>query len=91
MFEALSLLNELEDADVKWIFDAGQEQQVIANTVIIQEGTDPKALYFVLEGLVGITVSSAGNRQLATLGPGELLGEISFIENRHASATVTAV
>jgi CRP-like cAMP-binding protein/SAM-dependent methyltransferase len=91
MFEALFLLSGLDDADVQWIFDAGNEQQVISGKVIIQEGTKPPALYFVLEGLVGVSVSSAGDRQLATLGPGELMGEISFLEDRPATATITAV
>jgi CRP-like cAMP-binding protein/SAM-dependent methyltransferase len=89
--EALALLSEFTETDIEWIFDVGIEQQVIANTVIIKEGTDPEALYIVLEGLVGIYVASAGNRQLAALGPGELLGEISFLEDRPASATVVAV
>lgn len=91
MFEALSLLSELDDSDIQWIFDAGDEQQVISGTTIIQEGTKPQALFFVLEGLVGISVSSAGDSQLAKLGPGELMGDISFLENRPATATVTAV
>jgi CRP-like cAMP-binding protein len=91
MFDALSLLTELDDQDIEWILEAGQEEQVIANKVIIAEGSRPDALYFVLEGLLGITVSSAGSSQLATLGPGELVGEISFLEDRPASATVAAV
>ena len=91
MFDALSLLTELDDQDIEWILETGQEQQVIANTVIIAEGSHPEALYIVLEGLVGITVASAGSGQLAALGPGELVGEISILENRPASATVAAV
>ena len=44
-----------------------------------------------MEGLVGIYVSSIGNSCLANLGPGEILGDISFIGDIPASASVVAV
>lgn len=91
MFEALVLLNEFDEADVHWLLDAGAEQQVHSGAVVIHEGSHPPALYFVLEGLLKVTVSTAGDRQLAVLGSGELVGEISFLENRPATATVEAV
>ncbi|MCO6456929.1 MAG: cyclic nucleotide-binding domain-containing protein [Pirellulaceae bacterium] len=91
MLDALSLLKELDDQDIEWILEAGDERQVIASTVVIREGTQPDALYFVLEGLLGITVTATGDKQLATLGPGELVGEISLLEDRPATATVSAV
>lgn len=91
MFEALALLNEMDDADVQWILDVGSEQQAIAGGVVIEEGEKPDALYFVLDGLVDVRVASAGDRPVGTLGPGELIGEISFLENRPATATVKAV
>ena len=91
MFEVLALLDELENSDVHWILDTGDERQVISSEVIIREGTKPDALYFVLDGLVAVTVAAGGNKEVARLGPGELMGEISFLENRPASATITAV
>jgi extracellular factor (EF) 3-hydroxypalmitic acid methyl ester biosynthesis protein len=91
MHEALTLLAELNETDIAWIFDTATEQQVIANTVIIKEGTHPDSLFIVLEGLVGVELSLFGDLQLATLGPGELVGEISFLEKCPASATIKAV
>ncbi len=91
MFEALVLLNEFDESDVHWLLGAGTEQQIHSGATIIQEGSHPPALYFVLEGLLGLNVSSAGDQQLAVLGSGELVGEISFLEDRPATATVTAV
>lgn len=91
MHDGLALLSELNDSDISAILESSQEQQVIANEVIIKEGTHPENLYVVLSGLVGIYVSSVGERRLATLGPGELLGEISYIEDSTASATVMAI
>jgi len=91
MFEALALLDELEDSDVQWILDTGDERQVLSNQTVIREGTKPDSLYFLLDGLVSVSVAAAGNKQVAKLGPGELMGEISFLEDRPASATITAV
>ena len=91
MFEALSLLKELTDTDIQWMLETGQERQVAAGTVVIQEGSRPEALFILLHGLVQVTVASGGDTPLARLGPGELMGEISFLEGRAATATITAV
>ena len=58
MQTALGLLNELNEEDVDWIFRAGFERQVIANTVIVREGEPLAYLYIVLEGLFGVRVAS---------------------------------
>ena len=91
MFEGLSLLKELEEDDVEWILETGKEHQVPAQTAITQEGVRLDALYLVLRGLAEVAVASGGGRRLATLGPGELIGEVSLLEDRPASATVKAV
>ncbi len=91
MQEALRLLSELTAEDIAWLASQGSEQQFAAGTLIIREGDSPATLYIVLAGLVGISVASVGDQQLGQLGPGELLGENSFIENRPASATIRAL
>ena len=91
MHGGLAFLEELEQGDMDWIFQEGHEQQVIANTLIIDEGTEPDCLYFVLEGLVGVTVASLKNTPLAKLGPGEIFGEMSFLKEQVASASVSAL
>ncbi|MCW3098277.1 MAG: hypothetical protein JWL77_3895 [Chthonomonadaceae bacterium] len=91
MQEALKLLAELTEEDISWMLEQGREQQVIANTRIIQEGEKPVALFIVLEGLVGIEIDALDTLLIAYRGPGELLGEISFLDSQPASATVKAV
>src|SRR5260370_27472609 len=91
MQEALGLLSELNEEDISWIQEQGQEQQVIANTLLIREGETPEAIFIVLEGLVGIEIEAISHQKIAFRGPGELLGEISFLDGRPASATVKAV
>ncbi len=91
MQEALCLLSELDEEDVAWIMEQSREQQVIANTLIIQEGERPETLFIILEGLVGIEMDAIGSQMIAFRGAGELLGEISFLDGETASATVKAV
>ncbi len=90
MKEALTLLGELSPGDAEWFCSQAHERAVTAETPILEEGQTPEALFFVLEGLVRVHVSGIRNRPLAALGPGELVGEISFLENKPATASVVA-
>ncbi len=91
MKEALELLNELNDDDIAWIFEVGLEQQIPPGTRIIDECTEPEHIYFILDGLIGISTASCGTENVGTLGGGELLGEMSFISQSPARATATAL
>jgi CRP-like cAMP-binding protein len=91
MHDALTLLNEFDQDHVEWIFNTGLPQLFEPNAPIIREGVEPEALYIIMEGLVGIFVASMGDMCIARLGPGELLGDISFLEKIPASASVIAI
>lgn len=91
MFEALSLLKDLNDSDLNQLLDMTEERQVISGTQIIQEGKTPDSLFIVAQGLVGVSLTSASGSYVARLGPGELLGEISLLEGTPATASVSAI
>ena len=91
MLEILEFLNELHEEDVEWFFSEGVEQNVIANTVIIREGEVQDSIFFVLQGLLGVQVSAIGSQPLRLLGPGEVVGEMSYLEKEPANANVVAV
>ena len=88
---ALGLLNELSDEHIDWIFRTGIERPVAANTVIIREGEPLAAIYMVLEGLLAVKVSAIHDSEICRLGPGEIIGEISFLENIPPSASVITI
>jgi CRP-like cAMP-binding protein len=87
-FDLIDLINE---DDIAWLLTTSIERQVEPGTVLIQENDTIESLYFVLDGLLHVTTASLSEKPLNVLGPGEIIGEISFLDKRRASASVTAV
>ncbi|NJD19633.1 MAG: cyclic nucleotide-binding domain-containing protein [Gemmatimonadetes bacterium] len=83
------ILGELEDDDAEWLARAGARRRVPRGEVLIHEGGDLDSVFFVTQGT--FTVSTGSARQaVATVGVGEVLGEVSFIDRSPPTATVTA-
>lgn len=61
--------------------------------VIFREGEPGKEMYIVVDGKVEITKSTSGSaaKTLATLGRGDLFGEMAIIDKKARAATATAV
>ncbi|MCB0197573.1 MAG: cyclic nucleotide-binding domain-containing protein [Anaerolineae bacterium] len=91
MKKVLFILGQLGDRDVDWITNAGHKEQVSAGTVLIRQGQPVDYLYIVLDGLLSVTDSRLEDRELAQLGAGEMVGEMSFIDAAPPGATVTAL
>src|ERR1700731_196086 len=63
-----------------------------AGDAIVSEGAEGKTAYLIVSGSVEVSVGQgAMAKVLATLNPGEVLGEMCLIEPGPRSATVTAV
>ena len=90
MRKALFFLGILNDADVEWMIATGAKQQLNPGEVLIQEGEPATSIFLVLEGVLSV-VAKAANREVARLRPGEIVGEMSFVDSRPPSATVQAV
>lgn len=64
---------------------------VAAGVTVIEEGSAGRGLFVLLSGQVDVSKRDADEKVLlATLGPGEVFGEISLVNDEPASATVTA-
>lgn len=87
MRKALIMLGELSDGDVDWIAKTAVRRILPAGSVIITEGRELQSLFIILEGQALVTARGV---ELARLASGELLGEISMIDKRPPTATVTA-
>jgi CRP/FNR family cyclic AMP-dependent transcriptional regulator len=88
--KVLYFLGILDDTDVEWMVRNGHRRIVPVGKTIIREGEPTEALFFVLAGEFAVT-SKKVKAEIARIQSGEVVGEISFVDSRPASATVTAV
>jgi bacteriocin-type transport-associated protein len=77
---------------VQWLDITGNTSLVEASTTVIQEGERPDHLAIILDGRLTATTTDqrAQQEQLATLTRGSLVGEMSWLEQRPAVATISA-
>lgn len=88
MRKVLYILGQLDDEDIEWMARKGRRFQATAGTVLIREGMPVGDLFFVLSGEVAVVVSGVG--EVARLGRGEVVGEMSLVDSAPPSATVEA-
>ena len=75
-----------------WMEAVGTSCSVQATNTLIREGDFSDRILVLKEGCLTVTTSDQQQRQdlLATLGPGGLAGEMSWLEQRPAVANITA-
>jgi CRP-like cAMP-binding protein len=88
MRKVLYLLGQLNDDDIEWMLGVGARRRLPIQTTLIREGQPIDALYVLLDGVLSIQVAALGNQEIARLGVGEIIGEMSFVDARPPSATV---
>jgi CRP/FNR family transcriptional regulator, cyclic AMP receptor protein len=92
-FEAL-FLRECEtfrgfsSGELKKLVRAAVRISVPAHWPLIHEQTPGDACYLLLSGRVAVF---SGQDQVAELGPGQLVGEVSILQGRLRSATVSSI
>jgi CRP/FNR family cyclic AMP-dependent transcriptional regulator len=89
MRKVLFIFGQLVDTDIDWLANHGRRKRLPAQSVLIREGVPVDTLYILLEGQM-IIVQGEGEREIARLQAGEIVGEMSFIDARPPSATVRA-
>lgn len=87
-------LAALPDQSLRGMLTAGQRVTFERDEDLVRQGEPSDALYLLLWGRVRITRTHRDLRQpllLATLGPGEVVGEMGLLDDTTRSATVTAI
>ncbi len=87
MQKLLFILGELSDDDVDWIVETSERETIEPGTVLIEENQPLDKLYILLDGTAEVLVDQ---KPIANLYPGEIFGEMSFLDSRSPSATVRA-
>ncbi|MFZ2957026.1 MAG: cyclic nucleotide-binding domain-containing protein [Candidatus Ozemobacteraceae bacterium] len=91
MKKVLFILGELADSDIEWLIKKGRRKTVPNGTLLVKEGKQIESLFIVLDGTFSIKVKALKNSEIAKIGAGEVVGEMSCIDSRPPSATVTAI
>ncbi len=72
------------------LLEAAEPCELRAGQVLLQEAGANDRMYLLLEGELGIFLVGTGKEPVATLGPGETVGEMSLLDGAPASASVVA-
>lgn len=84
LFEGVSLA-----ARQQLLRDA-EHQELGRGTVLLREGEAYGSAYLLLDGVLGIYLDRPDGERVATIEPGEAVGELGLLDKRPASASVVA-
>jgi CRP/FNR family cyclic AMP-dependent transcriptional regulator len=90
----VDLFAGLDKKDLQLLAGACQERKYSAGSTLIKQGDTGVGLYVITGGTVHITKAADPDRSeidLGTAGAGNVLGEMSLLDDLPRSATVTAV
>ncbi|MCB1464385.1 MAG: cyclic nucleotide-binding domain-containing protein [Nitratireductor sp.] len=81
-------LHGLERAHARRLVKLGKWVEVGEDEVLIVEDSTPTHLYFIVNGTARVT---RHQRPVGLVGPGDFLGEMSYLTGKHATATVSVL
>ena len=87
MLRSVPLFQGMTDRSVETIASLAEEARFDAGSTLVREG-EPGDLFLIIRD--GSAVVDQGGRTIRERGSGDFLGEISLIDGRPRSATVTA-
>ena len=82
-----SVLTGLDDAQIARLLVAGSFRDIGKGTTLAQENRPLERLFFICLGHVRVTI---GGREVAHLEKGNFVGEVAFLTEKPATATVIA-
>jgi len=87
-----STLTNLREEDLGKLDQVADLLEIPEGRVLIEEGQELDVLFLITDGLFGVRMARSGvDIELVVLGPGEIVGELSFLTLEPASATVVAL
>src|SRR5690349_20222759 len=86
-----SMFPKLDDAQIARLAPFGQQGDVEAGAVIVDQGDSQHGIFVVLKGSLEVrNVSASGGPTLRVLGPGEFTGEINVLSGRRTLVRILA-
>ena len=92
-YAALDIFEQLRPDDIHWMLASSELRAIPANAVLVREDDPSDTIFFIADGLFEVYVfdGSANRTKVGRLGPGEIIGEISWLDGKPISATVRAL
>ena len=88
MRKSLYILGDLAEEDILFMADKGNIVELAADEPLVRSGVAVDALYFLTQGAMEVRL--ADGRSIASLGIGDVVGEMSFVEKRAPETDVVA-
>jgi CRP-like cAMP-binding protein len=82
-----NVLTGLDDAQIPRLLVAGNFSDIAKGTMLAEENQPLERLFFICAGHVRVTI---GGREVAHLEKGNFVGEVAFLTEKPATATVVA-
>jgi CRP/FNR family transcriptional regulator, cyclic AMP receptor protein len=86
MISNAAILSQLSDSDIAWIARRSTRKVLPAETDMIRQGEVSEVIYFMVDGEAAVVVDGVG--EVARLGGGDIIGEISLLDEHEATASV---
>ena len=84
------MLGQLSDSDIEWLIDNGNKQTVKQGEYLVTQGESIENISIVLSGGFRIYNKENPNNDIASINSGEIIGEMSFLDERPPSVSVVA-
>lgn len=91
-YVALDIFEHLRAEDTQWILASAELKTISANSLLVREDDPSDSIFFIADGLFEVYVLAdlMGQIKVGQLGPGEVIGEISWLDRKPVSASVRA-
>lgn len=92
-YGALDIFEQLQPEDVHWLLASAEIKSLPADRILVREDDPSDTIFFVADGLFEVYVYAGSGSTLGVgqLGPGDVIGEISWLDHKPISASVRAL
>ena len=92
-YVALDIFQQLRQEDIHWILASSELKTLSSNSVLVREDDPSETIFFIADGLFEVYVFAdpTSKLEVGQLGPGDVIGEISWLDRKPISASVRAI
>lgn len=90
--KSIAIFHDFTDDEIETFLELGDPTAFSAGEMVVRQGEEGNCMYFVGEGRCRVVTRRGGDLvELAQIGPGDIVGELSLFDHRPRSADVQAM